>query len=170
MHRSLRKMLVTALTIGVVILGLVAPASAETQTRTRQTDTDVAVVAARPVRRPAHIDALSLGCAARRDGDGGIGAACRWGSSDEVRTYQLWRIIDRGDRQLVGTYDFETFAARNDVPDDAHVARYAVIGLDGEGEIVARSRVARVLFSQARPVDRPVRHERVVRRHPIARP
>ena len=74
-------------------------------------------------------------------------AKCEWSEVDaEVRAYQLWRIVNRGHRELVGTYDAKTFSARDRVPNDAHVVRYAVLALDHQGNIVGRSRIAKVRF------------------------
>lgn len=74
-------------------------------------------------------------------------ATCQWSEVDaDVRAHQLWRIVNRSHRELVGTYDATTFSARDRLPADAHVVRYAVLALDHEGEIVGRSRVATVRF------------------------
>ena len=152
MHRTLHKMLFVPLLTGLVVLGLVAPASAARVGPTTDAPMrDRAVVDVRPDIRPPKVDVLSLGCEGRREGEN-LGAVCRWSAADEVRAYQLWRIIDRGERELVGTFDNTTTIARDDVPDDARVVRYAVLGLDGDREIVARSRVVRIRFRQT---DRP---------------
>jgi hypothetical protein len=160
MHRSLHKMLLTPALAAVVILGLITPAAADEQVRPADVDsTDV-----RPVKRPdvrpdvrPDIAVLNLECEGRRSDDGNLGAVCRWSSTDIIRAYQLWRIVNRGHRELVGSYDNSTNIVRDDVPDDAHLVRYAVLGLNGDREIVARSRVEHVRFRQAEPpvVDRP---------------
>lgn len=161
MHRTLHKMLFVPILSGFVVLGLVAPASAERVDPTRDAPArDVALVDVRPdIRpdvRPPKVEVLSLGCEGRREGEN-LGAMCRWSTAEGVRAYQLWRVVDRGHRELVGTFDNETTIARDDVPDDARVVRYAVLGLDGDREIVARSRVVRIRFRHTdRPVDRPV--------------
>ena len=155
MHRSLHKMLLTPALAAVVILGVITPAAADEQVRPAEVDTtDV-----RPVERPdvrpdvrPDIAVLKLECEGRRGDDGSLGAVCRWSSADTVRAYQLWRIVDRGHRELVGTYDSTTNIARDDVPDDARLVRYAVLGLNGDRKIVARSRVEQVRFRQAEPV------------------
>jgi hypothetical protein len=135
MYSSIHKLLLAPVAAAVVVLGLIAPASAAAPR----------VVAADPVEVPADIDVLSIGCrGVTRDGNQMAG--CRWGQTDQARAYQLWRIVDRGHRELVGTYDNTTNVARDDVPDDAALVRYAVIALGVEGEIVGRSRVARVRF------------------------
>ena len=74
-------------------------------------------------------------------------AECEWSEVDgEVKVYQLWRIVNRGHRELVGTYDAGTLAARDTLPDDTRVARYAVLALDEHRQIIGRSRVAKVRF------------------------
>ncbi len=74
-------------------------------------------------------------------------AKCEWSEVDgEVKAYQLWRIVNRGHRELVGTYDAGTTAARDMVPNDAHVVRYAVLALDEDRSIIGRSRVVKVRF------------------------
>lgn len=145
MHRTLHKMPLLVVTSAVLILGLVAPVSAQDAAPTTATEARQDV---RPDVRPdrPHIMAISLGCAARSDDTGNLGAACRWSAIDSARGYQLWRIVDRGHRELVGTYDSETNVARDDVPDDARLVRYVVLALDGDGDIIGRSRVARVRF------------------------
>ena len=74
-------------------------------------------------------------------------AKCEWSEIDgDVRAYQLWRIVNRGHRELVGTYGADTLQARDSLPRDAHVVRYAVLALDHDGHIIGRSRVAKVRF------------------------
>jgi hypothetical protein len=146
MHRPLHKMLIATITSMVVVLGLVAPASADTSVR----DVDRPVRVDRPDRvdRPTDVAVLSIGCKGETTEAGNQIAACRWSSADNARAYQLWRIVDRGHRELVGTYGSDTNVARDDVPDDAVLVRYAVIALDADGEIIGRSRVTRVRFRQ----------------------
>ena len=149
-------MLLVATTSSLLVLGLVAPAAA--QDVGAPTD-NFETVEVRPEVRPhvrpevrphvrPEIEALSLGCQARRDADGNLGAACRWSTTDTARGYQLWRLVDRGHRELVGTYDAETNVARDDVPNDARLARYTVLALDGDGDIIGRSRFVGVRFGQ----------------------
>lgn len=72
-------------------------------------------------------------------------AKCEWSAVDgDVRGYQLWRIVNRGHREHVGTY--QALQARDWLPADAHLVRYAVLALDHEGHIIGRSRVAKVHF------------------------
>lgn len=136
MFRFLPKILLAPVAAALMVLSVMAPASAAEATR---------AVAADPVERPASLDVLSIGCTgATQSGDQVAG--CRWGQSDDARAYQLWRIVDRGERELVGTFDNTISIARDDVPNDAVLVRYAVIALDGDGEIVGQSRVAKVRF------------------------
>jgi hypothetical protein len=146
MHRPLHKMPIAIITSMIVVLGLVAPASADTIVR----DVERPVRVERPDRvdRPTDVAVLSIGCHGRTTDDGNKAARCRWSSTENVRAYQLWRIVDRGHRELVGTYNNDTNVARNDVPDDAVLVRYAVVALDADGDIIGRSRLARVRFRQ----------------------
>lgn len=96
------------------------------------------------------IDVLKIACRPGSHDELGKIAACEWSASDEASYYELWRLVNRGERELVGAFRPTTFATRDDVPDDASVVRYAVLGFDSEHEIVARSRVTTVLFPAAR--------------------
>jgi hypothetical protein len=71
---------------------------------------------------------------------------CKWTGTENVRAYQLWRLVNRGHRELVGTYDNETFNAKDRPGDDALVVKYAVLALDADGEIIGRSRPTTVRF------------------------
>ena len=101
---------------------------------------------------PPTIDPLKIECEKIRS-DAGKAAACRWSGSDQARGYQVWRLVNRGERELVGTFNNETFATRDSLPRNTVVVRYAVLALDSEGEIVGRSRVAVLEFPTDRPVD-----------------
>jgi len=85
--------------------------------------------------------------------DAGKAAACHWSGSDQARGYQLWRLVNRGERELVGTFNNETFSTRDALPNNTRVVRYAVLALDSDGEIVGRSRVATLELPSDRPVD-----------------
>lgn len=71
---------------------------------------------------------------------------CKWTGTENVRAYQLWRLVNRGHRELVGTYDNETFNAKDRPGNDALVVKYAVLALDADGEIIGRSRPTTVRF------------------------
>ena len=140
MHRHLHKMLFAAATALLLVFTATAPLAAAT------VESQPAREAIEPIERPTPITALSLGCAGGESDANGQVAACRWSTTEDARAYQLWRIVDRGDRELVGTFDNLTSIARDDVPNDAVLVRYAVIALDGDGEIIGQSRVQRVRF------------------------
>ena len=75
----------------------------------------------------------------------------RWTSghssaTDKATHYELWRVVNRGHRELVGEYRPHVFAARDDVPEDAAVVKYAVLAFDADGEIVGRSRPTAIRF------------------------
>lgn len=156
MQYSLHKVLVIPAVACALVVGLIAPVSAQeadAPVRDRDGQTTVVRPEVRPadgrpdVRRP-HVEVIALGCEGVRDDSGNLGSVCRWSSVEKARGYQLWRIVDRGDRELAGTYGSDTNIARDDVPDDARLVRYAVLALDAEGDIIGRSRVVRVQFRQ----------------------
>ena len=63
--------------------------------------------------------------------------------------------MNRGHRELVGTYGADVQAARDTtIPEDANVVRYAVIALDADEHIVGRSRVVKVRFADLAVTDR----------------
>ena len=140
MHRHLHKMLFAAVLALLLAFTAAAPLSAVV------VESQPAREIAEPIELPTPITPLSLGCEGGESDANGHVAACRWSTTEDARAYQLWRIVDRGDRELVGTFDNLTSIARDDVPNDAVLVRYAVIALDGDGEIVGQSRVQRVRF------------------------
>ncbi len=155
-------MLLLIATSALLVLGLAAPVAAQDAERPKETET----VRVRPDVRPdrPEIAVLSLGCQARRDDTGNLGAVCRWSTIDTARGYQLWRIVGRGHRELVGTYAARSNVARDDVPDDARLVRYAVLALDSDGDIIGRSRVVPVRFRHIDPPEIDVRRAEVVER------
>lgn len=81
-------------------------------------------------------------------------ASCEWSGSDEATSYELWRIVNRDSRELVGTFGADEFGAIDDqLGDDTVLVKYAVIGKDDNDELVARSKVRRVRFPVAETVD-----------------
>lgn len=93
------------------------------------------------------VEILKISCKGAVDDGGDKTAGCEWSASEDARGYQLWRIVNRNHRDLVGTYGADVQSVRDiDVPDDTKVVRYAVLALDGDGEIIGRSRVAKVRF------------------------
>ncbi len=100
------------------------------------------------------IEALDLKCeaieAAESDGQG---ANCRW-SATSTRTavgYQLWRAVDRDARELVWRGGLDTNHYADRLPASAQLVSYAVLAVDADGEIVARSRAVQVRFEHDRP-------------------
>ena len=75
---------------------------------------------------------------------------CKWTGTENVRAYQLWRLVNRGHRELVGNYDNETFNAKDRPGDAALIVKYAVLALDADGEIIGRSRPTTVWFPRIR--------------------
>ncbi|MGI9604894.1 MAG: hypothetical protein ACR2P0_02025 [Acidimicrobiales bacterium] len=89
---------------------------------------------------------MRLACKGSIDDTGAKAARCEWSQVDDARGYQVWRIVNRGHRELVGTFGPDALATRDELPEEAKVVRYAVLALDEEGEIIGRSRVNKVRF------------------------
>ncbi|MEL7156096.1 MAG: hypothetical protein AAFN30_05795 [Actinomycetota bacterium] len=109
------------------------------------------------------LEVLALHCAVA---DGAAADAtrvhigCRWRPATHPRAvgYQLWRIVDRGERELVARGGLDMAGARDVVSAEAHVVRYAVIAVDGRGHRVGQSRVQTlVLDDTERDHPRPAR-------------
>lgn len=81
-------------------------------------------------------------------------ASCEWSGSDEATSYELWRIVNRDSRELVGTFGADELATIDDqLGDDTVLVKYAVIGKNDSDDLVARSKVRRVRFPAAETVD-----------------
>lgn len=81
-------------------------------------------------------------------------ASCEWTASDEATSYELWRIVNRDSRELVGTFGSDELGAIDDqLGEDTALVRYAVLGKNDADELVARSKVRRVRFPVAETVD-----------------
>lgn len=80
------------------------------------------------------------------DGRRGRQVGCEWRAAEhpDAVAYQLWRIVDRDERELVWRGGLDTTAARDHVGSDASRVLYVVLGLDAEGGIVGRSRPSEV--------------------------
>lgn len=78
---------------------------------------------------------------------------CRWRPAQHPRAagYQLWRIVDRGDRELVARGGLDLLRTRDVVSSEAHLVRYAVVAVDENGRRVGQSRVVRVELDGRRP-------------------
>lgn len=125
--------------------------------RTERADPPPADV--RPEERPdADVEILRLECRPATQFDNAVG--CAWGDvmADDAVGYQLWRIVDRGERELVWRGGLNTTTQLDRVPGDAQVIRYAILAVDDAGDIVARSRAERVVLPSEDPNPvRPVR-------------
>lgn len=91
-----------------------------------------------------------------------IHIGCRWrrAESPAAAGYELWRIVDRGDRELVARGRLDMVGARDHVSAEAHVVRYAVIAVDEHGRRVGQSRAVEIRLHDDRPDDRLVRRRR----------
>lgn len=135
----------------------VAGDSSSSPERLRRVYADLEVDA---LRIPPVNAAVKLDCAPRVAGDeisdrvdGAV--HCEWRSEADVRSWQLWNIQVRpvhGHRNLVAELgaDVQSFTDVNVEVPASYL--YAVLGLDGDGEIVARSRIVPVKLAH-RQVD-----------------
>lgn len=174
-HHRPRPLRVSAAAVGLgLVIGLAAgPAAAQRDTDTdRQPERDrVAVevrqVDVRPERPKRDLEVLRMRCEiadGESDVAGGDAASdatrvhigCRWraATSERAAGYQLWRIVDRGDRELVARGGLDMLGARDVVSADAHLVRYAVIAVDEDGRRVGQSRVQRVVITEVDDHDR----------------
>lgn len=88
---------------------------------------------------------------------------CRWRAAEHPAAagYQLWRIVDRGERELVARGGLDMGGARDVVSADAHLVRYAVIAVNENGRRVGQSRVIEIVLDDDR---NPVRDAQLERR------
>ena len=105
------------------------------------------------------VEALRLQCAATDTDAGERGRVrCAWSRPTEVapRAITLWRSVDGAARERVASFaaPFAT-SYRDVVPSGTSRVVYAVIGTDGDGEIVARSRPDAVTFRSTGTPPRP---------------
>ncbi len=140
--------------------------------RTEPAPVDVRPVSDRPVdvrpeERPENdVEVLRLECRPATQFDNAIGCAWSDVTANGAVGYQLWRIVDRGDREMAWRGGLDTTEQLDRVPGDAQVVRYAVLAVDDAGEIVARSRAERVVLpsddapNPVRPVRTAVRSVR----------
>ncbi len=96
------------------------------------------------------VEGLRLECAAADTAPGERGrVACEWSLPADAtpRVITLWRSVDGAERERVASFTtpFAT-SYRDGVPAGTSRVVYAVIGTDGDGEIVARSRAEAVTF------------------------
>ncbi len=169
-RRSIR---VAAATVGLgLIVSLAATEPAAAQRTDRQATDDRAASDARPTdarpdRRTTDLEVLRLACAIADDqaditeSDAAAEATrvrigCRWrpAKSEKAAGYQLWRIVDRGEREAVARGGLDMLGARDVVPASAEVVRYAVIAVDENGRRVGQSRVQRVVITERDDHDR----------------
>lgn len=92
------------------------------------------------VRAPdPEVEVLQLECVAA---DELLAARCHWrpSTSSPAVGYQLWRIVNRGERELVHRGGLDQTSVGDQLPRNTLVVRYAVLALDADGEIVGQSR------------------------------
>lgn len=107
---------------------------------------------------PVHdVEVLHIKCAQIEPGVAAVECAWRPATHPKAVGYQLWRIIDRGHRELIWRGGLGATSHVSRVPTDASVARYAVLAMNENGRIVGRSRVQNVEFRlpniDVRPID-----------------
>lgn len=91
------------------------------------------------------LEVLTLRCEAA---DERVAARCTWrpATSETAVGYQLWRIVNRGERELVWRGGLDQTSVFDDLPSDTAVVRYAVLAVDEKGDIVGRSRPVTLRF------------------------
>lgn len=138
-------------------LAIVAPAdaAADDAVRTpieRQAEADRALhpAPADGVDADRRIEVLKMKCRAAKPAPDAtrIRLGCRWRAANhpDAVGYQLWRIVDRGERELVARGGLDLLGARDVVSAKASVVRYAVIAVDERGHRVGQSRVQKVVL------------------------
>lgn len=168
---SRSRMAIASVTVLIGSLAsLTVPASAE-QVRD-QTDRQASEDVVSDQRPDRDLEVLSLACrvvdqvtdenadaVAPAPSPTRIHIGCRWRSAEHPAAvgYRLWRIVDRGERELVARGGLDMVGARDVVSSKAHVVRYAVIAVDEHGRRVGQSRVAEIRLHDDRPSDRQVR-------------
>jgi hypothetical protein len=113
----------------------------------------LSVVPGRVLGLPDTDVALRLRCAPRPVDRVTPAVACEWSGGDDadIRSWQLWRLRVRPEqdgRVLVAEVGRETTSHLDTGVTAPGVHLYAVLGLDGDGEIVGRSRVQRVTLAR----------------------
>ncbi len=164
MRNTITRTIAATLGLGLT-LSLAGPVAAQERDAatpsSETTTTDARPADARPVRdrdatRPKK-EVLRMACeTADGEEEGRTHVGCRWraATSDQAAGYQLWRIVDRGERALVARGGLDMLGARDVVPADAKVVRYAVLALNEDGRVVGQSRVQRIdLDDDGREVD-----------------
>lgn len=152
----------TAVALGVALsAGLAIPAGAATAdvepAPTRPAPSEI-----RPEVRPDAEDRLEVLTMTCRNwgGTDGNAAGCAWrpASHPDAVGYQLWRIVDGSERELVWRGRLDETRHIDRVPEDASYAVYAVLAVDADGDIVGQARpdVVRFASSEGR-TDRPAR-------------
>ncbi len=153
--RNLRMIAATLAVAGVFAVPAIA--NAETDRPTKEPTTDVRKTDVRVTDRDHDVEALHMKCAQLEPGVAAVECAWRPATHPRAVGYQLWRIIDRGHRELVWRGGLDATSNVSRVPADASVARYAVLAVNENGRIVGRSRVQTVTLRlpdiDNRPVD-----------------
>ncbi len=164
-----RPIRVAAATVGLgLLVSLTATAPVGAQRPDRQPAEDRPTSETRPTRRTADLEVLQLACAiADAEGDEATDSSdasdatrvrigCRWrpATSERAVGYQLWRIVDRGEREAVARGGLDLTGARDVVPASAEIVRYAVIAVDEDGNRVGQSRVERIVLTERDDHDR----------------
>ncbi len=100
------------------------------------------------------LEVLTMKCEAA---DEVVAAHCEWRptTSRTAVGYQLWRIVNRGEREMVWRGGLDHTAARDSLPDDTVLVRYAVLAVDKDGEVVGQSRPFALRFVDG-PTDREI--------------
>jgi hypothetical protein len=105
------------------------------------------------VRSPQHKkEVLQIECA-QLEPSAAVKCAWRPATHPDAVGYQLWRVVDRGQREGIWRGDLTTTAHTSRVPMNAQVARYAVLSVDKSGTIVGQSRPFTVRIRNTPTID-----------------
>ncbi len=166
-RRSRIRRAVAGVSLGLLLgpLAIAGPVNAQTSDRSDRTTTTVDQAerqrpqADRPDRERPHrdLEVLQMKCSVA-DGepeDTRVHIGCRWRAAEQEKAagYQLWRIVDRGEREMVARGGLDMLGARDVVSAEASVVRYAVIAVDENGRRVGQSRVQKLVLADDDPTD-----------------
>ena len=148
--------------VGMLTVPALTAEASELAEDQRPADATTEVVE-RPELSDRRVDGIRFGCRARAT-DTGVVVGCRWRPTraEDAVSYQVWRILDRGERKLVHRGGLDVTSFVDEELGHASFARYAVLALNANKEIVGRSRVAEVRLTKPDrdETDRPVARER----------
>ncbi len=167
-----RKLLPLLIAVATLLAGLAVPVSAGL-IADRRDDPPVRDTFRQRQESPARADrvldtpavdvVVELSCEPRVTGDAAA-VRCEWraGADTGVRAWQLWNLQvrpEKGERNLVAELGADVFSYTDTEVSVPAGYLYAVLGLDGDGEIIARSRLQPVVLGERDHEIEPLRLE-----------